>query len=157
MEMNDYELFVSQCRYCCNYVALGGKCFGDFIESDKPCERFEPTQSIYGLAASKEQLNSKFGVENAKYDQGKNRLDLVFPSAIEELGKVRTYGLNKYHDPNNWKGIDNAKARYTAAAMRHFEAWRSGEKIDPESGLNHLSHCMCNLMFLIELEKEENE
>lgn len=96
--------------------------------------------------------------ENAKYDQGKNRLDLVFPSIIEELGKIRTYGVNKYKDPDNWCKIDNAKQRYTAAAMRHFEAYRKGEEFDPESGLRHLSHCACNLMFLIELcIREENE
>lgn len=95
--------------------------------------------------------------ENAKYDQGKNRLDLVFPSIIEELGFIRTYGVNKYKDPENWKRIDNAKTRYTAAAMRHFEAWRKGEKFDPESGLRHLSHCACNLAFLIELERMEEK
>ena len=95
--------------------------------------------------------------ENAKYDQGKNRLDLVFPSIIEELGFIRTYGVNKYKDPENWKRIDDAKTRYTAAAMRHFEAWRAGEKFDPESGLRHLAHCACNLMFLIELERMEEK
>ncbi len=93
--------------------------------------------------------------ENAKYDQGKNRLDLVFPSIIEELGKVRTYGVQKYKDPDNWKRIDDAKQRYTAAAMRHFEAWRKGEIYDPESGIMHLSHCACNLMFLISIQQEE--
>ena len=93
--------------------------------------------------------------ENAKYDQGKNRLDLVFPSIIEEIGFIRTYGVKKYKDPDNWKRIDDAKQRYTAAAMRHFEAWRKGEKLDPESGLRHLAHAACNLMFLIELEREE--
>ena len=91
--------------------------------------------------------------ENAKYDQGKNRLDLVLPSIIEEIGFVRTYGVQKYKDPENWKKIDDAKARYTAAAMRHFNAWRQGEKFDPESGLRHLSHCATNISFLIELER----
>lgn len=93
--------------------------------------------------------------ENAKYDQEKNRLDLVFPSIIEELGFIRTYGVKKYKDPENWQKIDDAKARYTAAAMRHFNAWRAGEKIDPESGHRHLSHCACNIMFLIELERRD--
>ena len=93
--------------------------------------------------------------ENAKYDQGKNRLDLVFPSIIEEIGHVRTYGVQKYKDPDNWKRIDNAKQRYTAAAMRHFEAWRKGEEFDPESGLRHLAHCATNIMFLLEIEREE--
>lgn len=95
--------------------------------------------------------------ENAKYDQGKNRLDLVFPSIIEELGFIRTYGVNKYKDPENWCKIDDAKTRYTAAMMRHFNAWRAGEKIDSESGHRHLAHAACNLMFLIELERREEK
>ena len=37
--------------------------------------------------------------------------------------------------------------------MRHFEAYRSGEKNDPESGMPHLWHVACNIMFLIELER----
>lgn len=58
-----------------------------------------------------------------KYDGEKTRLDLVEPS------------------------------RYIAAAMRHFEAYRKGEKDDPESGMPHLWHCACNIMFLIEMEE----
>ena len=95
--------------------------------------------------------------QEAKSDAGKNRLDLVFPSIIEELGLIRTYGSKKYKDPENWIRVEEAKARYTAAAMRHFEAWRSGNKFDTESGLRHLSHCACNLMFLIELERREEK
>lgn len=93
--------------------------------------------------------------ENAKFDQEKNRLDLVFPSIIEELGFIRTYGVKKYKDPENWCKIDDAKQRYIAAAMRHFEAWRAGEKFDKESGFRHLAHCACNIMFLIELERRD--
>lgn len=66
--------------------------------------------------------------DSAKHDSGKNRLDLVFPSFIEEVGYIRTYGVQKYHDPDNWRNIEDAKQRYIAAAMRHFNAWRSGEK-----------------------------
>lgn len=90
---------------------------------------------------------------NGKSDAGKNRLDLVFPILIEEVGRVRTYGTQKYGDSENWKTIDNPIQRYTAAAMRHFEAFRKGEFYDSESGLPHLAHCACNLMFLLELSK----
>lgn len=90
-----------------------------------------------------------------KDDLGKIRMDLVFPSAIEALGRIRTYGTNKYKDPDNWSTIANAKQRYTAAAMRHFESWRKGCKFDDESGERHLAHAMCNLMFLLELERRE--
>ena len=93
-------------------------------------------------------------MSEGKKDEGKNRLDLVYPILIEQVGRVRTFAVtSKYGDPENWKTIDNLISRYTAAAMRHFEAWRSGEKVDKESGLSHLAHCACNIMFLMEWER----
>lgn len=93
-------------------------------------------------------------MSEGKKDEGKNRLDLVYPILIEQVGRVRTFAVtSKYGDPENWKTIDNLIPRYTAAAMRHFEAWRSGEKVDKESGLSHLAHCACNIMFLMEWER----
>ncbi len=92
------------------------------------------------------------GDEN-KFDGEKVRLDLVEPSLIEAIGKVRTYGVKKYTDEQSWRKIETS--RYVAAAMRHFEAYRKGESNDAESGMPHLWHCACNLMFLIELEKEQ--
>jgi hypothetical protein len=32
--------------------------------------------------------------------------------------------------------------------MRHLLAFWSGEETDPESGLPHLAHALCGLMFL---------
>jgi len=83
-----------------------------------------------------------------KYDTGKLRYDLVPPEATEMLARVLTYGANKY-DANNWQNLDEFESRYTAAMFRHFEAWRKGEKVDPESGLPHLGHAFCNIMFLL--------
>ena len=90
-----------------------------------------------------------------KDDQGKNRLDLIEPEFIEGVGKVLTFGAEKYEE-NSWQKVDNAENRYYAAAMRHLLAWRKGEKIDPESGLNHLDHVACNIMFLQHFEKEDD-
>ena len=92
------------------------------------------------------------GDEN-KFDGEKVRLDLVEPSFIEAIGKIRTYGVKKYNAEQSWRKVE--KQRYVAAAMRHFEAYRKGESNDAESGMPHLWHCACNLMFLIELEKEQ--
>lgn len=89
-----------------------------------------------------------------KYDQEKNRLDLIEPEFIESVGKVLTFGAQKY-EPNNWQGVEDAEDRYYAAAMRHLMAYRRGEKIDPESGLSHLEHLACNVMFLLHFEREE--
>lgn len=91
------------------------------------------------------------GDEN-KHDGDKVRLDLVEPSLINAVGRVRTFGVKKYPDEQSWRKV--SKQRYIAATMRHFEAYRSGELLDSESGLPHLWHVACNIMFLIELEKK---
>lgn len=89
-----------------------------------------------------------------KDDLEKNRLDLIEPEFIEGVGKVLTFGADKY-EPNNWQKVEDAENRYYAAAMRHLMAWRKGEKTDPESGLSHLYHVACNIMFLQHFEREE--
>ena len=86
----------------------------------------------------------KFDGRNS--DNPKLMYDLLDVYAIEDLVKVLTRGAQKY-SPNNWHNSDSL-LRYYAAAMRHLEAWRKGEETDEETGLPHISHAMCCLMFL---------
>ena len=88
--------------------------------------------------------------EFMKFDSAKLRYELIPPSTTFALSRVLTYGARKYK-PNNWKKGDIE--RYTGAAMRHFEAWRNGEKLDAESGLPHLEHLLTNVAFLVELDE----
>jgi hypothetical protein len=67
---------------------------------------------------------------------------------------VLEYGARKYA-PDNWRKVDNPEARYLAAALRHINAWRRGEKRDQESGLSHLAHAATSLMFIMELVSEQ--
>lgn len=87
-----------------------------------------------------------------KYDAGKVRLDLLPPKAILELGKVLTFGANKY-SPNGWRKATTADDldSFKAALLRHVFAYLDGEESDPETGLPHLAHAMCNAAFLVEL------
>lgn len=39
------------------------------------------------------------------------------------------------------------------STQRHLWAYRRGEVSDPESGLPHLAHAMCCLMFMAELSE----
>lgn len=86
--------------------------------------------------------------EGKKYDAGKPQYSLIPPDSLLEVVKVLTFGARKYGD-DNWKIVPSAKQRYTDAAMRHIEAWRSGTKLDEESGYHHLAHAMCCLLFLL--------
>jgi len=89
--------------------------------------------------------------EGLKYDNDKIRLDLIDPLPIIELGKILTYGANKYKE-NSWQNLENAENRYYAAALRHLYDYRLGNSIDSESSLLHIAHAFCNLYFLLYFE-----
>lgn len=59
------------------------------------------------------------------------------------------HGSRKYGD-HNWKHVAPLGERYFDAAMRHMAAWRGGEELDAESGLPHLAHTCCCLLFILE-------
>lgn len=108
--------------------------------------------NAYDYEKEKNTMEEKITNE-AKDTKGKTRLELVLPSTIEWLGRIRTYGVQKYKNPDNWKKVP--KDQYVGAAMRHFEKYRKGEYLDDESGMPHLAHTMCNLMFLLDMEDNE--
>ena len=95
-----------------------------------------------------------------KFDGGKLEYGLLPPKALEETVKVLTFGAQKY-DRDNWKYVSDAKRRYFDALQRHMWAWKNGEQLDQESGIHHLAHAMCCLMFLYEHDTiyslEDNE
>lgn len=95
-------------------------------------------------------VNVKILTEGTKFDEGKNRLDLWSPFAIEETAKVLTKGAEKYEDHNWAKGI--SYHRVFGALLRHLWAWYRGQRNDPEWNLHHLAHAMCCLMFLLHYE-----
>ena len=86
-----------------------------------------------------------------KHDAGKPRMDLLPFEALEAVAHVLTFGAKKY-DPWNWyKGMDHS--RLIAATLRHISADQQGENTDAESGLDHLAHAICDLMFVYTLRK----
>lgn len=92
-----------------------------------------------------------------KFDTGKPRFSLVPVSALNEVIKVLELGAQKYAE-NNWQKVEGARGRYYNAAYRHLTAWFDGEKKDPETGINHLAHVGCNVLFLLwfDLQEEKN-
>lgn len=87
----------------------------------------------------------------SRYNQGKTRMGLAPAYAQEQYGKVLTYGANKYDD-NNWrKGMSWMSV--VDSLERHLNAFKQGEDFDPETGLHHTAHIMCNAAFLTEFYK----
>jgi hypothetical protein len=90
-----------------------------------------------------------------KADAGKPRWELLPLDPIEMVVRVLTFGASKYSD-DGWRKVENAKERYFGALLRHIFAFRRGEWLDPESGLPHIAHALCNLVILYELHKDSD-
>lgn len=67
--------------------------------------------------------------------------------SLYETAKVLTYGAEKYA-PNNWQKV-KPPSRYLDAALRHLATYADGEDDDEESGLSHLAHAACCVLFAI--------
>lgn len=86
-----------------------------------------------------------------KLDDGKPRWDLLPHVSVAQVVAVLSFGAKKYA-PDNWRTVQGWRWRYYAAAWRHAVAWWLGERHDPESGLHHLAHAACCMLFLLELD-----
>ena len=96
-------------------------------------------------------LKPKLG--GTKHDQDKPRLELVPPKALIEVAKVLTVGAAKYEDHNWARGFK--WSRLYGASLRHILAHMGGEDLDQETGLSHIAHAICGLMFLLEHEVDK--
>lgn len=86
-----------------------------------------------------------------KFDREKPRMELLSTAAMRRTAMVMTFGAKKY-DADNWReGF--AWRRLYGAALRHIFSHMDGEDKDPESGLSHLDHAACCIMFLQEHEE----
>lgn len=91
-----------------------------------------------------------------KEKEGKPELGLVYYTLMEEVAKVRTYGITKYGARFSWRDVP--VEYYYDAAIRHlmkaksamFDEQTQFSDVDEESGLLHLSHAAADIMFLIE-------
>lgn len=101
-------------------------------------------------------MTLKIAPKGEKHDYGKEAWSLVPWRGLKGMVRVLEFGREKY-GAWNWLLVKNAKQRYLEAAMRHLTARMSGEKYDHETGLSHLAHCMCCLVFIEALERGVTE
>ena len=90
-----------------------------------------------------------------KFDTGKPRWELLPWKQVEQIVHVLSYGSEKYED-HNWQKV-MPRTRYIGAMLRHIVAWIGGEKKDQETGLSHLAHAGCCLLFLMWSDDNDNE
>ena len=114
------------------------------MESQKSCQCSElagPTQTTL----STEERGG------TKHDTGKLRMDLIPVGPLTEIAAVLTDGAAKYAE---WNWADGFKwSRLIGALLRHVFAWVGGEDKDQETGLSHMAHAGCCILFLLAHEQ----
>lgn len=91
----------------------------------------------------------------AKFDNGKIGVWMLPVDPLLDIAKVLDFGASKYAAYNWTNGI--SYSRIYGSLLRHLFAWWKGEDIDPESGLSHLSHAGCNILFLLQFARSRKE
>lgn len=102
-----------------------------------------PASALGGMANFKTE-------QQFKADGGKIKPDLLLsgmPDALKAVAAVLTYGAQKY-EAHSWKRVD--MQRYEDAYARHILDRKGGQEFDVESGLLHLAHEACNVLFLLQ-------
>jgi hypothetical protein len=84
-----------------------------------------------------------------KYDSGKANWSLMPWEAVEEINKVLEFGAHKYAAHNWQQGEGFRYTRVLNSLLRHVFAYMRGEDLDPESGLSHMAHAGCNVLFIL--------
>jgi hypothetical protein len=90
-----------------------------------------------------------------KHDNGKPRMDLLDQHALHEISRVLGYGTQKYAAHDWRQGLQYS--RLIGAALRHLHAFNDGEDKDSESGLSHVAHAGCCIMFLLWMEQNRKD
>lgn len=91
--------------------------------------------------------------EAIKHDGEKPPYELLAPELLESVSRVLFFGARKYA-PRNWE-LGMSWGRVFGALMRHMWAWWRREDRDVETGLSHLWHAGCCIMFLIAYEERK--
>lgn len=146
MSKQDETKFISQDEF--DELMTRAKSSPNLVKTEAELKAIEKSlDAVFGKNRTTTTTTYKVGT---KFDAGKIPLNLLPTPAIEEIAKVLEFGAKKY-DAYNWaKGM--AWSRLIASALRHLFAWSRGEDKDPETGLSHLAHVGCCVLFLLQYE-----
>jgi hypothetical protein len=92
-------------------------------------------------------MNTQYNDPKGAAGALKTPLGLIPSYAMDQTAWVHKLGSDKY-GPFNWRKTGVCASTYVNAILRHLNAWRDGETVDPESGISHLAHvaCSCNIL-----------
>jgi hypothetical protein len=118
---------------------------------DESCDGIGPLKVELDKTWLTTPANVSAPMAGIKHDHMKRDFTLLPWDSVEEIVKVLEFGAAKYAR-DNWKNVE--ADRYVKAAFRHLVAYSQGEQNDKESGMPHLAHLGCCVLFLLSLEKE---
>lgn len=95
-------------------------------------------------------VNEPTTAQAIRHNQNKRKLSIILdaPHALNGLAEILEFGAAKYARGNFKKGFPYTEI--TDSMLRHLVAFQNGEDADPESGLPHVGHILCNALFLAE-------
>lgn len=85
----------------------------------------------------------------------KLRWSLLPFKALQGCVRVLMYGAMTKYRPNNWKKV-KPQGVYLDAIYRHLNAYMEGEEFDLETEESHLSHILCDVLFIEYHRMERN-
>lgn len=136
------------------------------IKKEEPTSYGELVKASFEMGKTQEQMD-KFKEQlkdttdyTIKCDQNKPKLSQFPREAMEAVVEVMEYGARKYGG-GTWNRVEIQ--RYIDAATRHLYAMQDIDengkefinfsKVDEESGLEHLYHLACNVVYAVALYK----
>lgn len=84
-----------------------------------------------------------------KFDDNKTDWAILPFGALEEIVKVLKFGEGKYARGNFAMKGGLEYTRLINGLLRHTLAFSRGEDNDPETGLSHIAHAGCCVLFLL--------
>lgn len=104
-----------------------------------------------GIEIPESEARATITTEGIKHDSGKEPWHLLPYDAIREVVRVLAFGAKKYKERNWEAGI--SYSRLYSAAIRHLTSFfQDREDTDQETGLSHLAHAICCIMFILALK-----
>lgn len=144
--------FRGKCPHCSAVIESPGKYVAvNCPKCDRSVTPIPETIAEREVRRNGEIASAAAAADGRKDDAGKLDWTLMPWAGLSEILRVLEFGAKKY-DRDNWRKVPDAKRRYMSAALRHLIAHARGEALDPESGLSHLAHAGCCILFLLEVE-----
>lgn len=109
-------------------------------------EETEKRANEKAMQDSGERINYGEGRAIRQPTTGKGRFDLIAPEMLFRLSKWLQKGAEKYA-PRNWE-LGIPISRCVDSAMRHLTQYLDGQNDE-----DHISACLCNLMFITYYEE----